>query len=67
MDKAKEELLQALLDAAAGRLAPVAQPAEGVTYAHKIDKSEAALDWSRPAAELERRLRAFEAIKLGAV
>jgi len=55
-----ELLLQALLDAAAGRLAPVAQPAEGVTYAHKIDKSEAALDWSRPAAELERRLRAFD-------
>ena len=26
------------------------QPAEGVTYAHKIDKAEAAIDWSQPAA-----------------
>jgi methionyl-tRNA formyltransferase len=38
---------------------PVAQPAEGVTYAHKIDKAEARLDWTRPAVELERRVRAF--------
>jgi methionyl-tRNA formyltransferase len=44
----------------AGRPAvPVAQPADGVTYAHKIDKSEARLDWTRPAVELERRVRAF--------
>jgi methionyl-tRNA formyltransferase len=40
---------------------PVArpQPAEGVTYAHKLDKAEARLDWSRPAAELANRVRAF--------
>lgn len=36
------------------------QPAEGVSYAHKVDKAEAVLDWHRPAAELERRLRAFD-------
>jgi methionyl-tRNA formyltransferase len=41
-------------------LAPVAQPAEGVTYAHKIGKAEAAIDWTRPAAEIERRIRAFD-------
>ena len=35
------------------------QPAEGVTYAHKIEKAEAALDWSLPAAVLARRVRAF--------
>jgi methionyl-tRNA formyltransferase len=35
------------------------QPAEGVTYAHKIDKAEAALDFTRPAAEVERAVRAF--------
>jgi methionyl-tRNA formyltransferase len=29
------------------------------TYAHKLDKQEARLDWSRPAAELARRVRAF--------
>jgi len=40
---------------------PVArpQPAEGVTYAHKLDKAEAKLDWARPAVELANRVRAF--------
>ncbi|PKO85593.1 MAG: methionyl-tRNA formyltransferase [Betaproteobacteria bacterium HGW-Betaproteobacteria-12] len=35
------------------------QPAAGVTYAHKIEKAEAAIDWTRPAVELDRHLRAF--------
>lgn len=35
------------------------QPAEGVTYAHKIEKAEAIIDWRRTAAELDRHLRAF--------
>ncbi|HSP99718.1 MAG TPA: methionyl-tRNA formyltransferase [Candidatus Dormibacteraeota bacterium] len=38
---------------------PVVQSAEGVTYAHKLGKEEGALDWRRPAAELERKVRAF--------
>ncbi len=38
---------------------PVPQPDEGVTYAHKLGKEEGALDWRRPAAELERKVRAF--------
>ena len=38
---------------------PQPQPAEGVTYAHKLDKAEARLDWTRPAAELARTVRAF--------
>jgi methionyl-tRNA formyltransferase len=46
-------------DLASGRAAPRPQPQEGVTYASKIDKSEARLDWSRPAAFLERQLRAL--------
>jgi methionyl-tRNA formyltransferase len=37
----------------------VPQPADGVTYAHKLGKEEGALDWRRPAAELERKVRAF--------
>ncbi len=37
----------------------VPQPEEGVTYAHKLGKEEGALDWRRPAAELERKVRAF--------
>ncbi len=35
------------------------QPAAGVTYAQKIDKAEALIDWSRSAAELDRHIRAF--------
>ena len=40
-------------------LEPVPQSEEGVTYAHKLGKEEGALDWRRPAAELERKVRAF--------
>ncbi|WP_312317309.1 methionyl-tRNA formyltransferase [Stenotrophomonas sp.] len=42
-------------------LKPIAQPqpAEGVTYAHKLDKAEARLDWSADAVALERTVRAF--------
>ena len=36
-----------------------AQPAEGVTYAHKLDKTEARLDWTQPAQALARTVRAF--------
>jgi methionyl-tRNA formyltransferase len=38
---------------------PVPQPDEGVTYASKIDKSEARIDWSKVAEEIERQVRAF--------
>jgi methionyl-tRNA formyltransferase len=40
-------------------LLPVPQPAEGVTYARKIAKEEARIDWHAPAVLLERRIRAF--------
>ena len=43
-----------------GELKPLAQPEAGVSYAHKIAKAEAALDWTQPAAALERRIRAFD-------
>jgi methionyl-tRNA formyltransferase len=42
------------------------QPTEGVTYAHKIEKAESNIDWTRPAAEIERRLRAFDPFPGGA-
>ena len=35
------------------------QPDAGVTYAHKLDKAEAKLDWTRPASELANKVRAF--------
>ena len=37
----------------------MAQPEEGVCYAHKIDKAEAAVDWRLPATTLARRVRAL--------
>ena len=44
----------------AARLTRTPQPAEGVTYAHKIEKAESTIAWTQPAAEIERRLRAFD-------
>ena len=43
----------------AGAIEPVPQPQQGVTYAAKLDRAEARLDWSRPADALERQVRAF--------
>jgi methionyl-tRNA formyltransferase len=39
--------------------AAIEQPDEGVTYASKIDKAEARIDWTRSAADIERQIRAF--------
>ena len=58
-DLGADLVVQALDLAAAGRLTPKSQPEAGVTYAHKIDKSEAAIDWSQDAASIVRRVRAF--------
>ena len=52
-------IVKALGLAACDGLQPVPQPAEGVSYAHKIDKAEAVLDWTLPATVLNRRIRAF--------
>jgi len=52
-------LLEALEGLTHGTLKPTPQPAEGVTYAAKIAKSEARIDWRRDALDIERRIRAF--------
>ena len=52
-------LLEALDGLAAGTLKPRAQPAEGASYAPKIEKSESPLDWSVSAIHLDRKIRAF--------
>jgi len=52
-------VVEALELAACGGLTATPQPAEGVTYAHKIEKHEAMTDWTQSAAVLERRIRAF--------
>ncbi|MDQ6679336.1 MAG: methionyl-tRNA formyltransferase, partial [Pseudomonadota bacterium] len=41
-------------------LTPKSQPEAGIAYARKVDKREAAIDWTLPAAVIERRLRAFD-------
>jgi methionyl-tRNA formyltransferase len=46
--------------AVAGRLKAVKQPGEGVTYASKVGKAEAVVDWSEPAEVIARRIRAFD-------
>ncbi|HSI54340.1 MAG TPA: methionyl-tRNA formyltransferase [Ramlibacter sp.] len=53
-------IVEALEIAACGGLTRTPQPAQGVTYAHKIEKAEAAIDWSLPAPVIERRVRAFD-------
>ncbi len=53
-------IVEALEIAACGGFRPTKQPDEGVTYAHKIEKVEAAIDWSQPAEAVARRIRAFD-------
>jgi len=52
-------IVEALARLQRGELPEQPQPAEGMTYARKLSKEEARLDWSRPAVELARRVRAF--------
>ncbi len=52
-------LVEHLDDLLAGRLRATPQPAEGVTYAAKLEPAELKLDWGKTAAELERAVRAF--------
>jgi methionyl-tRNA formyltransferase len=56
-----EALAEGLARVAGGDMpAPRVQAEAGVEYAHKIDKSEARLDWNEPARVLERKVRAFD-------
>jgi methionyl-tRNA formyltransferase len=52
-------IVEALQQAGRHELSPVPQPLDGITYAHKIEKREALLEWTQSAAVLERRIRAF--------
>ena len=52
-------IVEALEMASCGGLKPVKQPLEGVSYAHKIEKAEALIDWTQSAVVIERRIRAF--------
>ena len=52
-------MVEALARLEAGTLTPTAQPAEGATYAKKIDKSETRIDWGRPARAVHDHIRAL--------
>jgi methionyl-tRNA formyltransferase len=54
-----QAVIQAIGGLAAGNLVGEVQDDSLATYAHKLSKDEARLDWSRPAVELERLVRAF--------
>ncbi|GAB4489368.1 MAG: methionyl-tRNA formyltransferase [Anaerolineales bacterium] len=55
-----ELLLETLPGYLGGKLVPQPQPAEGATYAPMLKKEDGLLDFTRPAAELERKIRAFQ-------
>jgi methionyl-tRNA formyltransferase len=52
-------IVRALADVQAGKLQPRKQPEAGITYAHKIEKAEAAVNWTDSAQTIDRRVRAF--------
>ncbi len=59
-DRLAERGARLIVDALGGLPLPAElQPAAGVTYAHKIEKAEALIDWSKDAQELDRHIRAF--------
>ncbi|NYT60481.1 methionyl-tRNA formyltransferase [Alcaligenaceae bacterium] len=55
-------IIEAIAALEQGALIAQPQPDQGVTYAAKLEKSESALDFSRPAVELARRIRAFNPV-----
>jgi len=52
-------IVQAMHGLEHGALVPQPQAGDGVTYAHKIDKAEARINWTEPAAAIDRHIRAF--------
>lgn len=65
-DLGADMIVQALTQVQTAPLPQTPQPAEGITYAHKIAKDEAWLDWTHGAAALERKIRAFTPFPGGA-
>ena len=58
-DMGAKMIVAALDDLAAGTLSATPQPDKGATYAKKIDKAEAKIDWTKPATEIDRQVRAM--------
>jgi len=55
-------IVEALARLEAGRLPDIVQPGEGVTYAGKLSKDEARIDWTLPAEEIARRIRGYNPV-----
>jgi methionyl-tRNA formyltransferase len=58
-DLGAELIVKAIARLKKGDLPDIPQPEEGVTYAAKLDRAEGQIDWSLPAAELDRKVRAL--------
>lgn len=54
-----DAIVHALADLSAGRAKRVPQPEAGASYARKIGKQDAEVDWARPSVEIERQIRAL--------
>jgi methionyl-tRNA formyltransferase len=65
-DLGAEMIIEGLDAGARSTLRATPQPVDGVTYANKLDKSEARLDWNEPATRLARRVRAFDPFPVAA-
>lgn len=61
MQMGADSLMTLLPELFAGRVQPEAQDESAVTYAHKLSKQEAEIDWSQSAVDIERMVRAFNA------
>lgn len=59
-------IVRALIQAASGELKPTPQPQQGVSYAAKLDKAEAWIDWTQTAEAIVRRVHAFNPFPVAA-
>ncbi len=57
-------ILEVLDGLESGTLVPVPQPAHGITYALKVHRAEARIDWGKPADFISRQIRAFNPVPL---
>ncbi|HUY69183.1 MAG TPA: methionyl-tRNA formyltransferase [Alphaproteobacteria bacterium] len=53
-------IVEALDGLAAGAITPKPQPQEGITYAAKLTREDGRIDWTKPAADIERQIRALQ-------
>lgn len=58
-EQGAQMLIETLNGYAAGAIDPVPQGEDGATYAHKFDKQDGHIDWTRPAEAIDRQVRAF--------